>query len=477
MQGIFAGYAANKAKSYFNKKKPQDAGVKSPTQTNTQQGQAWKNTPTNQYQSSNVYGPPKPKNLPYKDTPTPPTTEEQPKQPSYISGINDRNNRVDQRFQDQVQFFQRANQVQQGQQDRQFQEAQRRLDEQVPEIEKRSKDTQDLIRKGLESAKGQAVAGKEEIGEQAGETLRNQAQSKREVDSRRNQIFAGNNTTDSYGVGGYQLEQTNADTEFLREQNKTLRERDRRLADVDNQVVQLEITAQQAINDEVGKFNDLIRQIQNAKYDNELKRREDVENAYIDLQKTLYDISDRYEQNKSALDELKFGLDLEYEKLGQPDAEGESKLRQEYLTRTEKSGFPDIYASYNKILNSQDTAAGDMSMIFAYMKMLDPGSVVREGEFANAQNTAGIPDRVRAAYNNALRGERLAPEQRKNFKSEAENIFANARRQQDIIDSYYGDQASQGKYDPYNVTGLYGSYQGASQGDSGNSDPLGLFTR
>jgi hypothetical protein len=29
-----------------------------------------------------------------------------------------------------------------------------------------------------------------------------------------------------------------------------------------------------------------------------------------------------------------------------------------------------------------------MAMIFAFMKMLDPSSVVRETEFANAQNAA-----------------------------------------------------------------------------------------
>jgi len=33
------------------------------------------------------------------------------------------------------------------------------------------------------------------------------------------------------------------------------------------------------------------------------------------------------------------------------------------------------------------------------MKILDPGSVVREGEFATAQNSAGIPERIRAKYN------------------------------------------------------------------------------
>lgn len=63
----------------------------------------------------------------------------------------------------------------------------------------------------------------------------------------------------------------------------------------------------------------------------------------------------------------------------------------------------------------QISAQDDLALIFSFMKILDPGSVVREGEFANAQNTAGIPDRVVNAYNNALRGTRLSDGQRNEF--------------------------------------------------------------
>jgi hypothetical protein len=36
------------------------------------------------------------------------------------------------------------------------------------------------------------------------------------------------------------------------------------------------------------------------------------------------------------------------------------------------------------------------------MKMLDPTSVVREGEFATAQNAASIPIKIVNMYNKAL---------------------------------------------------------------------------
>lgn len=90
------------------------------------------------------------------------------------------------------------------------------------------------------------------------------------------------------------------------------------------------------------------------------------------------------------------------------------------------------------------TAADDLALIFAFMKMLDPGSVVREGEFANAQNTGGIPDRVMNAYNRALKGTRLSDNQRAEFfktaatamDSYTESYVSQAERYRGLADGY-----------------------------------------
>jgi hypothetical protein len=61
------------------------------------------------------------------------------------------------------------------------------------------------------------------------------------------------------------------------------------------------------------------------------------------------------------------------------------------------------------------------------MKMLDPGSTVREGEFATAQNATGAPERIRNMYNNLITGQRLNPGQRKMFVGQAERLYTQAR--------------------------------------------------
>ena len=94
-------------------------------------------------------------------------------------------------------------------------------------------------------------------------------------------------------------------------------------------------------------------------------------------------------------------------------------LRKEWTNLTKD--YRDIGNMWAKIreAGTNPTAANDMAMIFGYMKILDPGSVVREGEFANARNAAGVPDRVRNLYNQAKDGTMLNPDQRQAFLQSA----------------------------------------------------------
>lgn len=91
---------------------------------------------------------------------------------------------------------------------------------------------------------------------------------------------------------------------------------------------------------------------------------------------------------------------------------------------------------YDKVMAAAktDSPAGDMSLIFGFMKVLDPGSIVKEGEFATVQNSASVPDQIRGVYNRILRGERLTPEQRADFTYQAQQQFEPmAERQRRLI--------------------------------------------
>ncbi len=101
------------------------------------------------------------------------------------------------------------------------------------------------------------------------------------------------------------------------------------------------------------------------------------------------------------------------------------------------------------------SAAGDLAGIFAYMKVLDPGSVVRESEFANAAAAAGAPERVKAALGRVQRGERLSEATRQDFLDRARRIAAGRKEQlSEIIDRYDSISRNMG-VNPENVTHDY----------------------
>ncbi len=101
----------------------------------------------------------------------------------------------------------------------------------------------------------------------------------------------------------------------------------------------------------------------------------------------------------------------------------ETKLRQEFLDQSKT--FPVQYSAYQriKVAGKDPSAAGDMALLYGYMKLLDPGSTVREGEYATAAAAGSVPDRIVGLYNKVLNGEKLADQIRKDFLDRAKRLY------------------------------------------------------
>jgi hypothetical protein len=131
--------------------------------------------------------------------------------------------------------------------------------------------------------------------------------------------------------------------------------------------------------------------------------------------------------------------------------ETEKKLRDEYVGQTKD--FKTIQSAWRSIKTSggEPSAAGDMSLIFGYMKLLDPGSTVREGEYANAQNAGGVPDRVVASYNKLLNGQILSDSQRKDFLGQAKKQYDSRRGEYGELKKSYTALAKEYGLEPKRV--------------------------
>lgn len=141
-------------------------------------------------------------------------------------------------------------------------------------------------------------------------------------------------------------------------------------------------------------------------------------------------------------------------------------LRKELHGLPQTKAFQDVSVAYDKVQRAAKapSAAGDLSLIFGFMKMLDPGSSVREGEFANAQNAAGVPERILAQYNKMVRGERLTPETRADFLTQAQGLYGAHETQYKQLAKHYSGLASKAGVSPEDV--VLGPGAGAPQGGS-----------
>jgi hypothetical protein len=127
----------------------------------------------------------------------------------------------------------------------------------------------------------------------------------------------------------------------------------------------------------------------------------------------------------------------------------ENTLRDEYTTQT--APFRTISDAYKKIMSTADNGAGDMSLLYQYVKLLDPNSVVRESEFATAAASGSFGERVQGEVNRILSGQRMAPSLRQSFRNEATNIYNNQRNSTEQTAERYRGLAESYGLDPTRV--------------------------
>ena len=107
--------------------------------------------------------------------------------------------------------------------------------------------------------------------------------------------------------------------------------------------------------------------------------------------------------------------------------------------RADTKSFDVISNYWDSFKSAGDTGVGDVTRIFAYMKMIDPTSTVREGEAATLENAGGVPAGIVRLYNRVVGGGSLSPQIREQLISEAGNIY-NSRLEsyQDAAERYRG---------------------------------------
>ena len=113
---------------------------------------------------------------------------------------------------------------------------------------------------------------------------------------------------------------------------------------------------------------------------------------------------------------------------GQKGFENEMKLSGAFKQEPIYKDFSDMKSAYGQVVSSlaQGTPIGDVAGATKVMKLLDPGSVVRESELGIAMAAAGRMDLLQNYFNNLMTGQKLTPTQREDFKRLSNELYAAA---------------------------------------------------
>ena len=113
---------------------------------------------------------------------------------------------------------------------------------------------------------------------------------------------------------------------------------------------------------------------------------------------------------------------------GQAGFTNEMALSSKFKAEPIYKDFSDMKSSYGQVISAlgQGTPIGDVAGATKVMKLLDPGSVVRESELGIAMAAAGRMDRLQNYFNNMMTGQKLTPQQRDDFKALSNELYAAA---------------------------------------------------
>ena len=135
--------------------------------------------------------------------------------------------------------------------------------------------------------------------------------------------------------------------------------------------------------------------------------------------------------------------------------EQEEKLRKEYQGRTKV--YNELGFTYSNIQESAKakTGPGDIALITGFMKMIDPGAIVRETDFALARDTAGLFDRLANQAQKLQTGQifTLDSKQRQEYVSLAKQYLDAAQKKAGDDKKALGIVVKNYKLNPENVFG------------------------
>lgn len=109
--------------------------------------------------------------------------------------------------------------------------------------------------------------------------------------------------------------------------------------------------------------------------------------------------------------------------------------------RNDSKVFQGVSDAYQRVTDSASdpTGAGDVALLYNYLKVLDPASTVREGEFQTVGSSGGLPTQVQGFFSKMVNG-KLPTELRSDIVNRATKLYRGqeGRFKTQVLDRYQG---------------------------------------
>jgi hypothetical protein len=160
------------------------------------------------------------------------------------------------------------------------------------------------------------------------------------------------------------------------------------------------------------------------------------------------------------------------DKAGRDSQAGAStiELRKEFKNDEVVKATTDLHQAITKIRKMPENGFGDIGLIYSYIKILDPGSVVKEGEVALSREPTPLLSKLQIAYSKAANGRVLDAALIRDLKATAEAEWGAQMDAYQSVEDYYRGLATDVGVKPEHVIVKYG-YQ---RKQAAVADPLGI---
>ena len=140
---------------------------------------------------------------------------------------------------------------------------------------------------------------------------------------------------------------------------------------------------------------------------------------------------------------------------GQKGFDNTLKLRGDFRGEPVYKAHQEMQSAHAQIVQSlkQASPAGDLAGATKLMKLLDPGSVVRESELGMATAASGLMDRITNYASMVVNGTKLTPTQRKEFQTLADALYGESVKQYNGKRNEYKGIASRNELNIDDVVG------------------------